>query len=215
MEIIITSDGGGESYSGAIEYNDCYGVLTGRLFLNPGTYYQCVENIGGLDQIQITFGTGTLSPISNCSGSCPPAVTPTQTSSNTPTPTPSSTIGTTPPNTPTPTPTPTFQVTSTPTNTQTPTPTFQVTSTPTNTQTPTPTSGVSCVCYWFINETGTGGDITFQPCGDVSPATQPLGAGQQIRVCTDSSYTPTTDPNITVTNCGDPCTDDGDCVGCV
>jgi hypothetical protein len=204
MEIVITSDGGGESYSGAIEYNDCYGVRTGRLFLNPGTYYQCVENIGGLNQIELTFGTGSLNAISNCSGSCPPVVVPSPTPTKTPTPTPSSTIGTTPTNTPTPTQTPTIGVS--PTQTET----------PTQTPTPTPTSATSaCVCYWFINETGTGGDVTFQPCGTAFPATQQLGAGQQIRVCVDSSYTPVTDPNITITLCGDPCIDDGDCVGCV
>jgi len=206
MEIVITSNGGGESYSGAIEFNDCYGVRTGRLFLNPGTYYQCVENIGGVNQIELTFGTGSLNAVGNCAtGSCPPVVTPTPTSSRTPTPTPSSTIGTTPPNTPTPTPTPTNQVVTSPT----PTPTN------TQTQTPTPTSAsTACTCYWFLNETGTGGDITFKPCGTAFPAVQSLGAGQQVRICNDNSFTPTSDPNITITICGDPCIDDGDCVGC-
>jgi hypothetical protein len=206
MEIVITSDGGGESYSGAIEFNECRGGRTGRLFLNPGTYYQCVEEIGGLPQIDITFGTGTLSPVGNCAtGSCPPVVEPSPTPTKTPTPTPSSTIGTTPTNTQTPTQTPT------PTETFSQSPTM----TPTQTMTPTPTSaGTACTCYWFINETGTGGDVTFKPCGTAFPAVQSLGAGQQIRVCVDNSYTPITDPNITVTICGDPCIDDGDCVGC-
>jgi len=128
MQIIITSDAGPEGgLAGAISYLDCRGVNFNRVFRVPGTYYQCVQSISSLPQIELIYGTGSITIESSCNtGSCPPAVTPTQTSSNTPTPTPSSTIGTTPTNTQTPTQTPTFQVTST----QTPTPTPTGTNTP-------------------------------------------------------------------------------------
>lgn len=143
MEIVITTDGGEEGFGGAIEFNDCYGNRTGRIFRRSGTYYQCVQSIGGLPQIDITFGTGTLSPVGNCAtGSCPPVVQPSPTPTKTPTPTPSSTIGTTPPNTPTPTQTPTIGVS--PTQTET----------PTQTPTPSTTPEVSeCLCYCYTYTT--------------------------------------------------------------
>jgi hypothetical protein len=61
--IVITSDGGGESFSGEIAYNDCDTNETiNRTFLNPGTYYQCaVENT-----VSLTFGTGTISFDGRC-----------------------------------------------------------------------------------------------------------------------------------------------------
>lgn len=62
-KIIITSDGGGESFSGEISYNDCdTGEMINRTFLNPGTYYQCaVENT-----VNLTFGTGSISFDGRC-----------------------------------------------------------------------------------------------------------------------------------------------------
>lgn len=168
MEVVITSDGGDEGYSGAIEYNDCYGNFTGRIFRRPGTYYQCVERIGGLNQIEITFGTGTLSPVGNCAtGSCPPPVTPTQTSSNTPTPTPSSTIGTTPPNTPTPTQTPTV----------------------TNTPSMTPTQSGECLEYRIENNTESSISISWHDCDDIV-ILDSLGSGNQITFCSNTGFGP-------------------------
>ena len=76
-EVVITSDGGGESMSGEITYLPCDGGSNmGRIFMTPGTYYQCARVIGGLAQIQITYGTGTITPVGSCnSGTCPPATT--------------------------------------------------------------------------------------------------------------------------------------------
>jgi hypothetical protein len=163
MQIVITSDGGGESFSGSISYFDCYGVNVNRVFRNPGTYYQCVQSVGGLPQIVLSDGTGTISIFSSCNtGACPPEATSTPTASITATPTPSSTIGTTPSNTPS----------VTPTMTQTPSGT-PPTITPTMTQTPsgTPTGCTAWQIYngsfftvdWFViicgTETTTGGSI--------------------------------------------------------
>ena len=63
--IEITSDGGGESFSGGIVYNDCStGEMIYRTFLNPGTYYQCaVENT-----VSFSFGTGSISFGGSCEG---------------------------------------------------------------------------------------------------------------------------------------------------
>ena len=59
----ITSGGGG-----TVEYNDCE---TGQTFVivssSPGSYYQCAEISGGLAQIFITSGTGTITPTGLCS----------------------------------------------------------------------------------------------------------------------------------------------------
>ena len=59
----ITSGGGG-----TVEYNDCE---TGQTIVivssSPGSYYQCAEISGGLAQIFITSGTGTITPTGLCS----------------------------------------------------------------------------------------------------------------------------------------------------
>jgi hypothetical protein len=79
--VLVTSDGGGESFSAGISYLPCDGGMNmERNFLNPGTYYQCARVIGGLPQIDFTFGTGTISPNGSCNtGTCPPTPTTTTT----------------------------------------------------------------------------------------------------------------------------------------
>ncbi len=75
-EVLVTSPGG-ETFAAAIDYLDCGGSgNVGRVFANPGTYYQCAQNVGGLPQINFTFGSGSITPIGSCnSGTCPPATT--------------------------------------------------------------------------------------------------------------------------------------------
>lgn len=61
--INITSGGGG-----TVEYNDCETGQTIVIVSNaPGSYYQCAEISGGLAQIFITSGTGTITPTGLCS----------------------------------------------------------------------------------------------------------------------------------------------------
>lgn len=139
MQIVITSSAGPEGgIAGSISYSDCYGNYLARAFFSPGTYYQCVQEFGGLPQIVLSDGTGTISIFSSCNtGQCPPDATPTPTPSVTVSPTPSSTVGTTPSNTPS----------ETPTNTPTPN------VTPTNTPTPstTPPSSEQCTSWNITN----------------------------------------------------------------
>ena len=107
-EVVVTSDGGGESFSAGISYLPCDGgTNVNRNFLNPGTYYQCARVIGGLPQIEFTFGTGTISPVGSCNtGNCPPGTTTTTT-------TPTTTTTTAPPTTTTTTLAPTTTTTTT------------------------------------------------------------------------------------------------------
>jgi uncharacterized delta-60 repeat protein len=119
-----------EGPAGSIEYNNCFGVLVGEIFLTTGTRYRCVDYTGGV--IQVFSSTNVDYSIAsgyNCSsGTCPTSTviplatpTPTPTITQTQTSTPSATIGATPSNTQT--------QTNTPTNTQTNTPTPSITST--------------------------------------------------------------------------------------
>jgi len=115
----------------------------------------------------------------------------------------------------TPTMTPTVTPTRTPTNTPTQTPGL----TPTTTQTPSITPSTTtpeCLCYLFLNETGTGGDINYLLCGAGSPTVEQLGAGQSVRYCIDTSYTPTGDPGITIVPCSSTttCVSSTECVSC-
>ncbi|MFY8248182.1 MAG: phage tail tube protein [Gloeomargaritales cyanobacterium] len=60
--VTITSPGGG-----VVEYNDCNDGQTYAIGLTgPGSFYQCAEIFGGLPQISITSGTGTISPTGLC-----------------------------------------------------------------------------------------------------------------------------------------------------
>lgn len=119
---------------------------------------------------------------------------------------------------PIPSPTPT----STPTQTMTPTitPTLTINLTPSPTQTPsiTPSSTTppECLCYLFFNETETGGDINYKECGAETPTVEQLGAGQSIRYCIDTSYTPTGDPGITIVPCSSitTCVSSTECISC-
>jgi hypothetical protein len=64
-EVIITSDGGGESFSGGIVYNDCStGEMIYSTFLNPGTYYQCAVE----GTVHFSFGTGSITLTGTCEG---------------------------------------------------------------------------------------------------------------------------------------------------
>lgn len=144
------------------------------------------------------------------------SITPSPTSSVTPT------ISITPSKTPTQTPTqsvcpgltptatPTITLTQTPTLTNTPTVTQTNTQTPTNTPSETPPT---CLCYDILNETGGSLNYTYTPCGGTS-TTNSLGGGQNIQVC--SEVVPTGDGGITINACTSitNCTSDGDCEGC-
>jgi predicted secreted protein len=56
------------STAGSIEYVDCNdGQLYGYATTGPGSFYQCAAIAGGLAQIFITSGTGTISPTGLCS----------------------------------------------------------------------------------------------------------------------------------------------------
>lgn len=58
----ITSPGGG-----VVEYNDCDTGQTYAIGLSgPGSFYQCAQITGGLPQISITSGTGTITPTGLC-----------------------------------------------------------------------------------------------------------------------------------------------------
>ena len=59
----ITSAGGG-----TLTYNDCDTLQTIAIVLSaPGSFYQCAQIAGGLPQISITSGTGTITPTGLCS----------------------------------------------------------------------------------------------------------------------------------------------------
>lgn len=144
------------------------------------------------------------------------SITPSPTSSVTPT------ISITPSKTPTQTPTqsvcpgltptatPTITLTQTPTLTNTPTVTQTNTQTPTNTPSETPPT---CLCYDILNETAGSLNYTYTPCNG-TPTTNSLGGGQNIQVC--SEVVPTGDGGITINACTSitNCTSDGDCEGC-
>ena len=107
----------------------------------------------------------------------------------------------------------------TPTNTPTPTTTPSIstpTPTPTPSITPSNTPPLECLCYLFFNETETGGDINYKECGAVIPIVEQLGAGQSIRYCIDTSYTPTGDPGITIVPCSSitTCVSSTECISC-
>jgi hypothetical protein len=128
-----------------------------------------------------------------------PSSTPQPTPSYTPTMTPTSTLGSTPPPTPTPSSTP-------------------VTPTPTTTMTPTPsnTPAYSCECWFFLNETGSDGDVEITNCGDPVSTIITIGAGRVRYFCITNGSTITADPGITYVPCLIPtsCTDELDCFGC-
>jgi len=114
--IVVTGTTSGEGTIASIDYNDCFGTLTVRNFtVGPGTYYQCIQVVGGVIQyfastgIDVSYlvvpGVGNCNTGYSCTGFDPAGTpTPTPTPTLTPTPTPTSTGPTA---TPTPTPTPT------------------------------------------------------------------------------------------------------------
>jgi hypothetical protein len=78
-EVVITSDGGGESFSGGIVYNDCdTGEMIYRTFLNPGTYYQCAVE----GTVHFSFGDGSITLTGTCEG-CGTTTTTSSTTSTT------------------------------------------------------------------------------------------------------------------------------------
>jgi hypothetical protein len=103
-----------------LTYNDCFNTRFVRAFtVGPGTYYQCIQTVGGVPQydpvlteginqsfINLTYQTGNCNTGYVCTGYVPATATPTPS----PTPTPTGL-----PPTFTPTPTPTATVTPTPT----------------------------------------------------------------------------------------------------
>jgi hypothetical protein len=109
--IVVTGTTSGEGTIASIDYNDCFGTLTVRNFtIGPGTYYQCIQVVGGVIQyfastgIDVSYlvvpGVGNCNTGYECSGFDPAGTpTPTPTPTLTPTPTPTATV------TPTPTPT--------------------------------------------------------------------------------------------------------------
>jgi hypothetical protein len=101
--IVVTGATGPEVYAGSITYNNCNGVLTSDNFVNDGTYYRCIQYIGGVMQVFSQTGISSVTIYGgNCNTfSCPTGSTPTVT------PTPTATPTATPTHTPTPTPTPT------------------------------------------------------------------------------------------------------------
>ena len=53
---------------GSIEWQDCdTGEIKGLAFTGPITFYQCSTVVGGLPQIFITAGTGTIEQVGYCS----------------------------------------------------------------------------------------------------------------------------------------------------
>jgi hypothetical protein len=85
MEIIVTSAPAQTSWL------SCYGQTTNTFYSVNGTYYQCVQKIGGLNQIDFISGAGTIGQVGNCkTQDCPPATT-TSTSTSTTTSTSTST----------------------------------------------------------------------------------------------------------------------------
>jgi predicted secreted protein len=59
----ITSAGGG-----TVQWSDCDGGgLLAKTVSSPSTFYQCAEVVGGLGQINIISGTGTITPDGYCS----------------------------------------------------------------------------------------------------------------------------------------------------
>ena len=150
-EIVVTGTTGGEGGGIAnLVYNDCFGVQTGRIFsVGPGTYYQCIQTVGGVVQYDPVLTTGidqsylTIPGVGNCNtgyactGYTPAPVTPTPTPTNgyvapTPTPTSSSVPVTTP--------------------TVTPTSSSVLAATPTPTPTVTPTSGTTTYDYYLADQ---------------------------------------------------------------
>jgi hypothetical protein len=190
-EVVVTSPPPEEGFAAAIDYFDCFGVNQSRVFATTGTYYQCAQKVGGVDQIEFTFGTGTITLISSCNtGDCPPTTTTTTTE-----------------------PTTTTTSTTTSTTTTTEAPTTTTTSTSTTTSTTTTTTAEPCLCYYIQNETGGGLAYEYVDCvqGFLNVL---LGAGQIARVC---SSTYPTGPGLTIVPCVDVtnCNSSEDCVGCV
>lgn len=120
----------------------------------------------------------------------------------------------TPTSTPTMTPTVTLTPSVSPTQGLTPTPSVTPSITPTLTVTPTlTTTPASCLCYLLDNATSTGGDYTYQKCGEAFLTVESLPAFSSVQIC--SQDLPTADPNISITPCGLSCTQDSDCLACL
>jgi hypothetical protein len=194
---------GPASSLGLVVWRDCDG-LTQDFFVNLGDSFT-IDCAGGGVRKDTMFGPGPVVIGALCSTNC---VSPTPTSTQSVTPTVTPTVTATPV---TPTPTPTITNTPSVTATLGLTPTPSITPSITPTITPSTTVG-GCMCYWLINETGTGGDYSYIQCNGSIPVSDSLAAGQQIRICSEDL--PLSDPNITITPCGDPCSTNDDCTGC-
>jgi hypothetical protein len=90
MEIIVTSAPAETSWL------SCYDGTYNTFYSVNGTYYQCVQKIGGLNQIDFISGGGTIGQVGNCkTQDCPPATTTTTTTEATTTTTTAATTTTT------------------------------------------------------------------------------------------------------------------------
>lgn len=137
-EVVITSAGG------EVATFDCYGQNINYVYATAGTRYICAAEIGGLLQVSIVSGTGTVSPVGNCkTGTCPPGITTTTTQAGTTTTT----------------------TTAAPTTTTTAAPTTTTTTAGTTT-TSTTTLAPGCFVYEIINPFVGSLNIDYVLCGE-------------------------------------------------
>jgi hypothetical protein len=170
-----------------------------------------------------TTAVPTTSTTTTTTTGVPTTTTSTTTSTTTaePTTTTSTTTSTTTAEPTTTTSTTTSTTTAEPTTTTTTSTTTTTTTeeTTTTTSTTTTTTTIACSCYSFFNETNQTGTITYKICGGAETSSS-LPAGQNAKICIDTSYTPTgTTPSagdITITPCSSvtTCTTDLECSGC-
>jgi hypothetical protein len=121
------------SVGGEVATFNCYGSNINYVYATGGKKYICAAVVGGLLQVEIVSGTGTITPVGNCkTATCPPPTTTTTTG----TPTTTTTVA---PTTTTAAPTTTTTVAPT-TTTAAPTTTTTVAPTTTTTVAPTTTT---------------------------------------------------------------------------
>ena len=120
------------SAGGEVATFNCFGVNENFVYSTSGNKYLCAAIVGGLLQVEIISGTGTIEQVGNCkTGACPPSTTTTTTAA----PTTTTTTTAAPTTTTTTTAAPTTTTTSTTTTTTTAAPTTTTTSTTTSTTT--------------------------------------------------------------------------------
>ena len=101
------------------------------------------------------------------------------------------------------------------TTTTTAAPTTTTTTAAPTTTTTTTTAGPSCNCYTILNEGGTTGNYTYVNCSTGQTLSSNITAGATQVRCVVSGNTPTINSGfLTITNCGTPCSIQGDCSPC-